>query len=153
MNKENGLELVRIRMIPDRTLRSSEPVSGVSDAVKLLTREFGDLDREILMVVNLTNQLQVINANICSVGTLNYTVAHPRDIFKSAILSNASCCLILHNHPSGCIEPSDCDDETTSRVADAGRILGIQLVDHVIVGGINGYTYSYRQNRRATEWD
>lgn len=56
MNKENGLELVRIRMIPDRTLRSSEPVSGVSDAVKLLTREFGDLDREILMVVNLTNQ-------------------------------------------------------------------------------------------------
>ena len=96
MNKENGLELVRIRMIPDRTLRSSEPVSGVSDAVKLLTREFGDLDREILMVVNLTNQLQVINANICSVGTLNYTVAHPRDIFKSAILSNASCCLIIH---------------------------------------------------------
>ena len=134
MNKESGLERVRIRMIPDRTLRSSEPVSGVSDAVKLLTREFGDLDREILMVVNLTNQLQVINANICSVGTLNYTVAHPRDIFKSAILSNASCCLILHNHPSGTLQPSEQDLDMTRRMVSAGKILGIEVLDHLIIG-------------------
>ena len=134
MNKENGLEPVRIRMIPDRTLRSSEPVSGVSDVVKLLTREFGDLDREILMVVNLTNQLQVINANICSVGTLNYTVAHPRDIFKSAILSNASCCLILHNHPSGTLQPSEQDLDMTRRMVSAGKILGIEVLDHLIIG-------------------
>lgn len=145
MNKENGLELVRIRMIPDRTLRSSEPVSGVSDAVKLLTREFGDLDREILMVVNLTNQLQVINANICSVGTLNYTVAHPRDIFKSAILSNASCCLILHNHPSGTLQSSEQDLDMTRRMVSAGKILGIEVLDHVIIGRSEMEYVSLRQ--------
>ena len=86
------------------------------------------------MVVNLTSQLQVINANICSVGTLTYTAAHPREIFKSAILSNASCCLILHNHPSGNLEPSEQDLDMTRRMVSAGKILGIDVVDHVIIG-------------------
>ena len=91
-----GLDLVRIRMIPDRTLVSPTPVSTPEEAVDLITREFGDLDREVFMILNMTCHLQVINLDICSVGTLNYAVVHPREVFKSSILSNASSVLLIH---------------------------------------------------------
>lgn len=91
-----GLDLVRIRMIPDRKLVSQTPVSTPEEAVDLITREFSDLDREVFMILNMTCHLQVINLDVCSVGTLNYTVVHPRDVFKSSILSNASSVLLFH---------------------------------------------------------
>ena len=108
-----GLDLVRIRMIPDRKLVSQTPVSTPEEAVDLITREFSDLDREVFMILNMTCHLQVINLDVCSVGTLNYTVVHPRDVFKSSILSNASSVLLIHNHPSGELEPSREDIDLT----------------------------------------
>ena len=95
-NEKRGLDLVRVRMIPDRTLFSSKPVSNPEEAVNLIIREFRDLDREIFMVMNLTCHMQVINLDICSVGTLTYTVVHPRDIFKTSILSNAANVMLIH---------------------------------------------------------
>ena len=82
-----GLDLVRIRMIPDRKLVSQTPVSTPEEAVDLITREFSDLDREVFMVLNLTCHLQVINLNICSMGTLNgcnQIFLHPGFCSKSA---------------------------------------------------------------------
>ncbi len=134
MFKKNGLDLVRIRMVPDRTLPDQRPVRNAGEAVRVLTREFGDLDREIFIVVNLTYQMNVINANVCSVGTLTCTAAEPRDVFKSAILSNAAYCLVMHNHPNGSLEPSEQDLEVTRRLVSAGRVLGIEVVDHLIIG-------------------
>ena len=95
-NEKRGLDLVRVRMIPDRTLFSSKPVSNPEETVNLIIREFRDLDREIFMVMNLTCHMQVINLDICSVGTLTYTVVHPRDIFKTSILSNAANVMLIH---------------------------------------------------------
>ena len=129
-----GLDLVRIRMAPDRTLKTQEPVSTPIEAVDLITKEFGDLDREVFMVLNLTCHLQVINLNICSMGTLNYTVVHPREVFKASILSNASAVLLIHNHPSGILEPSKEDIDLTERMVSAGKILGIDVLDHLIIG-------------------
>ena len=131
---EKGLDLVRIRMAPDRTLKTQEPVSTPIEAVDLITREFGDLDREVFMVLNLTCHLQVINLNICSMGTLNYTVVHPREVFKASILSNASAVLLIHNHPSGILEPSKKDIDLTERMVSAGKVLGIDVLDHLIIG-------------------
>ncbi len=129
-----GLDLVRIRMAPDRTLKTQEPVSTPIEAVDLITREFGDLDREVFMALNLTCHLQVINMNICSMGTLNYTIVHPREVFKTSILSNASAVLLIHNHPSGILEPSKEDIDLTERMVSAGKILGIDVLDHLIIG-------------------
>ena len=129
-----GLDLVRIRMIPDRKLVSQTPVSTPEEAVDLITREFSDLDREVFMILNMTCHLQVINLDVCSVGTLNYTVVHPRDVFKSSILSNASSVLLIHNHPSGELEPSREDIDLTERMVSAGKILGIEVLDHLIIG-------------------
>lgn len=131
---EKGLDLVRIRMAPGRTLKTQEPVSTPIEAVDLITREFGDLDREVFMVLNLTCHLQVINMNICSMGTLNYTIVHPREVFKTSILSNASAVLLIHNHPSGILEPSKEDIDLTERMVSAGKILGIDVLDHLIIG-------------------
>jgi len=131
---EKGLDLVRIRMAPDRTLKTQEPVSTPIEAVDLITREFGDLDREVFMVLNLTCHLQAINLNICSMGTLNYTIVHPREVFKASILSNASAVLLIHNHPSGILEPSKEDIDLTERMVSAGKILGIDVLDHLIIG-------------------
>ena len=131
---EKGLDLVRIRMAPDRTLKTQEPVSTPIEAVDLITKEFGDLDREVFMVLNLTCHLQVINLNICSMGTLNYTVVHPREVFKASILSNASAVLLIHNHPSGILEPSKKDIDLTERMVSAGKVLGIDVLDHLIIG-------------------
>ncbi len=121
-----GLDLVRIRMIPDRKLVSQTPVSTPEEAVDLITREFSDLDREVFMILNMTCHLQVINLDVCSVGTLNYTVVHPRDVFKSSILSNASSVLLIH--------PSREDIDLTERMVSAGKILGIEVLDHLIIG-------------------
>ncbi|MDY5331681.1 MAG: JAB domain-containing protein [Porcincola intestinalis] len=129
-----GLDLVRIRMAPDRTLTTQEPVSTPMEAVDFITREFGDLDREVFMILNLTCHLQVINMNICSMGTLNYTIVHPREVFKTSILSNASAVLLIHNHPSGILEPSKEDIDLTERMVSAGKILGIDVLDHLIIG-------------------
>ena len=133
-NEKRGLDLVRVRMIPDRTLFSSKPVSNPEEAVNLIIREFRDLDREVFMVMNLTCHMQVINLDICSVGTLTYTVVHPRDIFKTSILSNAANVMLIHNHPSGELEPSQEDLDMTERMVSAGRVLGIDVVDHLIIG-------------------
>ena len=133
-SEKRGLDLVRVRMIPDRTLFSSKPVSNPEEAVNLIIREFRDLDREVFMVMNLTCHMQVINLDICSVGTLTYTVVHPRDIFKTSILSNAANVMLIHNHPSGELEPSREDLDITERMVSAGRILGIDVVDHLIIG-------------------
>ena len=86
-NEKRGLDLVRVRMIPDRTLFSSKPVSNPEEAVNLIIREFRDLDREIFMVMNLTCHMQVITVDICSVGTLNQCnqiFLHPGFCSKSA---------------------------------------------------------------------
>ena len=136
-----GLDLVRIRMIPDRKLVSQTPVSTPEEAVDLITREFSDLDREVFMILNMTCHLQVINLDVCSVGTLNYTVVHPRDVFKSSILSNASSVLLIHNHPSGDPSPSAEDSAVTEQVRQAGELTGIRLADHIIIGDTTYYSF------------
>ncbi|HOI43214.1 MAG TPA: JAB domain-containing protein, partial [Elusimicrobiales bacterium] len=71
--------------------------------------------------------------DIVSIGTLNYNLVHPREVFEPAVKNLAAGVIVAHNHPSGCLEPSDEDISLTKRLAEAGRLLGIELLDHVIV--------------------
>lgn len=79
-------------------------------------------------------------------GCLSNTLAHPRELFKGSILSNASQMIMLHNHPSGNIHPSKDDILLTNRFISVCDLMGIPLVDHVIVGGGNGEFYSFKEN-------
>jgi DNA repair protein RadC len=90
-------------------------------------------DREQFIALYLDARSQVIAHHIVSVGTTNATLVHPREVFKPAIIKNACAVIVAHNHPSGGAEPSENDLELTERLREAGRILGIELMDHLII--------------------
>ncbi len=93
-------------------------------------------DREVVCVVNLSSDLKPINVHFASVGSLNEAMAHPRELFKSSILSNAASMMLIHCHPSGNIFPSKADTMMTDRMNKLCELIGIPLLDHIIVGGI-----------------
>jgi len=90
--------------------------------------------KEHFVVFYLDSRNQEIQREIISVGTINESLVHPREVFEGAIKNNASAIIIAHNHPSGNLEPSQADIEITKKLINAGRILDIKILDHIIVG-------------------
>ena len=115
--KPYKLDRVAIRMVKEPPLYSSEPLRSPEAAVKVIADMLRQYDREAFCIVNLRNDLSPINMNIVSTGTLNASLAHPREILKSAVLSNASATMLFHNHPSGNLMPSREDTEITDRMS------------------------------------
>jgi DNA repair protein RadC len=128
------LELVNVRLVKDRTLYSHTPIHSPKEALDTFGDLVCDMDREMLAVMNMDVSGRVINMNIVSIGSLSSSVAHPREILKASILSNAQSIILLHNHPSGQLSPSKEDIELTDRMSKVCALVGIPLIDHVIVG-------------------
>ena len=137
------LEQVAIRMVEQPPLYSNEPMNNPDIAIRVMNEFLSQMDRELFCIVNLQADLTPINMNIVSVGSLNEALINPREIFKSAILSNAHSMMLIHNHPSGNLTPSTSDIQTTARMQELGELMGISLVDHIITGR-NGNYYSFR---------
>ena len=137
------LEQVAIRMVEQPPLYSNEPMNNPDVAIRVMNEFLSQMDRELFCIVNLQADLTPINMNIVSVGSLNEALINPREIFKSAILSNAHSMVLIHNHPSGNLTPSTSDIQTTARMQELGELMGISLVDHIITGR-NGNYYSFR---------
>jgi len=95
-------------------------------------------DREVLIIFALNAKGDIIGMNEASIGELSSTVVHPREVAKFLVLSNAAAAIVAHNHPSGDATPSDGDLLATERLVDMGKVIGIKLIDHIIVGE-NGY--------------
>jgi DNA repair protein RadC len=130
------LPLVRVQVVRDRTV--SYPMNAeIADADELarIARSITqDMDREALVVMYLSNAGRVNAVEIVSIGSLDGAIAHPREVFKGALMSNAAAIAIAHNHPSGDSRPSEADLGITARLLEAGAILDIPVVDHVIIG-------------------
>ena len=107
-------------------------------------RHIGGLRREHCMILTLDARRQVIAKHEISVGTVDSSLVHPREVFRPAILDGASTIIVAHNHPSGNTYPSDDDLAVTRRLATAGKVLGIDVVDHVVIGA-DGY-YSLQEH-------
>ena len=137
------LEQVAIRMVEQPPLYSKEPMNNPDAVIRVMNEFLSQMDRELFCIVNLQADLTPINMNIVSVGSLNEALINPREIFKSAILSNAHSMMLIHNHPSGNLTPSTSDIQTTARMQELGELMGISLVDHIITGR-NGNYYSFR---------
>ena len=137
------LEQVAIRMVEQPPLYSNEPMNNPDVAIRVMNEFLSQMDRELFCIVNLQADLTPINMNIVSVGSLNEALINPREIFKSAILSNAHSMMLIHNHPSGNLTPSTSDIQTTARMQELGELMGISLVDHIITGRDGNY-YSFR---------
>jgi DNA repair protein RadC len=109
-------------------------ISSPADVDRLLRGRIANLDRENFVVVLLNTKNEVLGTPLVSVGTLSAALVHPREVFKPAIRASAASVILAHNHPSGKVEPSREDCEVTRRLGDAAGILGIEVLDHVIVG-------------------
>lgn len=140
------VDIVSIKMVREGSTKyENRKIETPFDAYVLLKNFLEDSDREKLLVVCLDTKNQPINICTVSVGTLNSSLVHPREIFKTAILSNSNQIMLAHNHPSGISAPSNEDKAMTSRIKDAGVILGIELIDHIIIGS-NEY-FSFKENK------
>ncbi len=126
-----AIELGR-RCLTER--RSKVYVQSARDIYDLLGHEMGHLDREQIRVVTLDIRNGVIGIEIVAIGTLNSCMGHPREIFKNAIVKSAASIIIVHNHPSGDPSPSPEDFALTKRLIEVGKFLGIEVLDHVVIG-------------------
>ncbi len=101
----------------------------------------GSEDREHLMALHLDSANRIIKDEIVSIGTLNSSLIHPREVFKPAIRESSNSIIVAHNHPSGIADPSDEDIRVTDILYRAGELLSIKLLDHVIVGSCGYYSF------------
>ncbi|HUH07027.1 MAG TPA: JAB domain-containing protein [Egibacteraceae bacterium] len=115
---------------PDRRPQVATP----EDAAALVTPILRGRDREHCLLVSLDVKHRLLDVATISVGTADHTFMAPREIFRSALLTGASAVFVAHNHPSGDPTPSSDDRRVTRRLAEAGRLLGVELLDHLVVG-------------------
>ncbi|MBI5116827.1 DNA repair protein RadC [Candidatus Poribacteria bacterium] len=111
------------------------PIKSAEDVFELMSPEMRSLDREHFKILLLNTKNHLIKTYTVSVGSLNASVVHPRECFKEAIAAHAAAIIMVHNHPSGDVEPSNEDVSLTRRLMAAGDLLGIKVLDHVIIAG------------------
>ena len=132
-----------VRLVPDS--RHASPlilIRNSTDAATALRPFFAGLDREQFLVACLDAKHAIIGVNIVSIGSLTLSIVHPREVFKPAILLNSSGIICAHNHPSGDPQPSSEDRVLTARLRQAGDLIGITVLDHIILGDDRTFSFA-----------
>jgi DNA repair protein RadC len=122
------------RRIASHTLDERYVIRSPEDGAKYLMNEMRFLTQEHFVCLYLNTKNQVIHKQTIFIGSLNASIVHPREVFKEAVRRSAASVICLHNHPSGDPTPSREDIEVTKRLAESGKIVGIELLDHLIIG-------------------
>ena len=130
------ITMVRDGSVPVRTCTIKAP----EDAIPILQSYLKGLDRETFVAIALTTRNTPLGIHTVALGSLDSCIVHPREVFKFAILANAGALLCAHNHPSGDTTPSEDDLKLTKRLKEAGDLLGIEVIDHLIVAPDGHYT-------------
>jgi len=127
-------------IVSERKAKETVKVTNPEDIFQALTR-YQRKRKENFLVLTLNGANEIISIRIISIGIVNRSIVHPREVFIEAIKDNAAAIIVAHNHPSGNTDPSEEDREVTRRLAEAGKVLGINVLDHVVFG-THGY-YSF----------
>ncbi|MDP1394428.1 DNA repair protein RadC [Lysinibacillus capsici] len=128
------INIVQIKLIRERSLLYKDRlVRSPQNAYEIIQSFLADCDREHFIVLCLDTKNQPTCIQTVHIGSLNASIVHPREVLKSAILSNSASIIVAHNHPSNIPTPSNEDIEVTNRLIEAGNILGIELLDHLII--------------------
>jgi DNA repair protein RadC len=132
--------IYRVALVREGTLPCEDDrIRSALMASRLLHTYLRDADREHFVVILLDQKHGVIGINTVSIGSLSGSTVHPREVFKPAILANAAAIICGHNHPSGAPNPSQDDRAITHKLVQAGKLLGIDVLDHVIIGAEGCY--------------
>lgn len=137
MNKTSAkrINIVSLKLVKESSLLYKErSIRSPEDGYQLMKLFLEDKDREHFIVASLDTKNQPVSINVCHIGSLNASIVHPREVMKAAVLGNAASIIVGHNHPSGLTDCSKEDIEVTKRLVEAGKIMGIELLDHIIVG-------------------
>ena len=138
--KQAGVPVYKVTLVREGKMPTYESrIRSSATASAILQEYLADTDREHFVILMLDQKNQVIGIHTVSVGSLTASIVHPRETFKAAILANAAAIICGHNHPSGDCQPSKEDRAITQRLKEGGALLGINLLDHVIVGGEGRY--------------
>jgi DNA repair protein RadC len=116
-------------------------INSMFDVIQIVKPMIADPNKEFFMALYLNTKLGVIKQEVISIGSLNANIVHPREIFKTACMISASSIIVAHNHPSGDPLPSREDIEITKKLHEAGKMMGIELLDHVIIGHDRNYGF------------
>ena len=146
VGKTKACNLIAAIELGKRINREVETLNGIkltnSELVyKFYKNKLGSRKQEYFYCIYLDTSKRVINDKLLFIGTTNYSLVHPREVFKEAYLSGATAIICIHNHPSGNVLPSDQDIGITKNLISAGSLLGIKVVDHVIIGKNNYYSF------------
>ncbi len=134
---EQLLQMVQEKALEYRTNR----ITSASDAYALL-HEYSLKEKEHFLLITLDGASNVIQKRVIHIGTLNQSLVHPREVFRPAILDNAAGIIVCHNHPSGTLEASRADIQVTQRLKEVAKLVGIELLDHVIISKQGYYSFS-----------
>lgn len=135
-----ALELGR-RVYEERIPVKAMPIKNSLEAYRHFGKEIENSTQENFLVIYMDNQHRYISSKIIFKGTINQSIVHPREVFKEALRENSNSIIVMHNHPSGVLTPSKADDKVTMQLVEAGNMIGVQLIDHLIVGRGNYYSY------------
>ena len=152
-NVAKRINIVSIKMVKETSfLYQTRQILSPNDAYEMIRRQLEGLDREQFIIACLNTKNEPTNLSVLSVGSLNKAIVHPREVFKTAILSNAASIMAFHNHPSGETTPSQQDIQLTNRLYEAGELLGIKLLDHLIIGDGSPGSEQSEQSSAARVW-
>ena len=126
-----------------RECAEREAVKSITSAADVYSRmiEFADKKQEHVFCMTLDGASKIIEVRTIFIGTVNQSLVHPREVFVDAISDRAVGIILIHNHPSGALEPSQADNTITKRIKEASKIIGIELLDHVIISRKGFYSY------------
>jgi DNA repair protein RadC len=129
------VDIVTIKLVKESSMfYKGRSIRSPQDGFELAKQYLGNVDREYFVVATLDTKNQPTSITTCHIGSLNSSIVSVREVFKTAILKNSSSIMCFHNHPSGNPEPSREDIEVTRRLVEAGKVIGIDVLDHIIVG-------------------
>src|SRR5215831_20187889 len=138
--REDGIPIYRVSLVREGRLPyAKERIRSAAIASTILHTYLTDVDREHFVILMLDQKNQVIGINTVSIGSLTASVVHPREVYKPAILSNCAALILGHNHPSGDPQPSKENRAITQRLKEAGALLGINVLDHLVIGAEGRY--------------
>ncbi|MEI7788264.1 MAG: DNA repair protein RadC [Chlorobiaceae bacterium] len=122
----------------------NKKITAARDIFEYMACRIPDETKEHLFVLHLNTKNQIIKTEVVSVGTLNAALIHPREVFKSAIRESAHAIILVHNHPSGDVEPSNADKQVTTLLKQASAIIQIDLLDHIIIAKTEWFSFRER---------
>ena len=124
--------------------RDGEPIKSARDVFEYASQRLITNQQETFMILLLDSKNRIVKDEVISIGTLNASIIHPREVFKSAIRESANSIILVHNHPSGDPEPSAEDEQITKKLFEAGELLNIKVLDHIIVGKDKFWSFKER---------